>query len=112
MSRRSFSRRRREHPERGAARPGPNHAHRSARPAHVAATPTLEPTAPVSGAPSELAEPLAVVPVTPADRNGDLMGGKRYRVEPGDCLWSIASAFLPAGVSNAEVAAGSAASGG
>jgi Tfp pilus assembly protein FimV len=65
--------------------------------------PTTEP--PPAG-PPEAPEQVASAP-TPSDvtvdRAGTLRGHRAYKVVPGDCLWSIAAAVLPAGESNAEI---------
>jgi LysM domain len=72
-----------------------------------ASPPPVESPVPVT-APSEAPEPIAATPVPasePADQGGELQGRAHYTVAPGDCLWSIATAILPPGSSDAEVAA-------
>jgi LysM domain len=69
---------------------------------------------PESGVPSpagppEMPEPEAAPPAaTPVQRNGatgSLAGHSVHTVRPGECLWSIAEALLPAGASNSEIEA-------
>ncbi|MBS1863285.1 MAG: LysM peptidoglycan-binding domain-containing protein [Actinobacteria bacterium] len=83
--------------------PGPNRSE-GTHPVPETVAPTVEPTAPIS-APTAAPEPLAAAPTTSADRGGDLRGRQRYTVGAGDCLWSIAAGFLPAGASNSEISA-------
>jgi nucleoid-associated protein YgaU len=65
-------------------------------------------TAPVGEPPQEEA-PSAPPPQStappPADHGRQLAGKNSYVVKSGDCLWHIAGALLPAGASDAEVAA-------
>jgi hypothetical protein len=71
-------------------------------------TATSHSPSPPEPGPSE-EEPPATQPVAvPAERldsGGSLAGRDVHTVAPGECLWSIAAAMLPAGASNAEVAA-------
>lgn len=65
------------------------------------AAPVGEP--PAEEAPS--APPPQPATTRPADHGGHLGGEGSYVVRSGDCLWHIAAALLPAGASDAEVAA-------
>jgi hypothetical protein len=85
---------------------GPEQVRRQGRGPTPAALPTTEPTPPA--APVETPEQVASTPTPPAatmDRAGTLRGHGAYTVAPGDCLWSIAAALLPARASNAEIEA-------
>lgn len=73
-----------------------------------AAQPTTE--APASAPPAEEApapeSPLpATVPSQPSEVPGSLSGRGIHTVRSGECMWSIATALLPAGADNAEIAA-------
>lgn len=64
---------------------------------------------PVTPSEEENSPPPAPAPVATPDPGGGgpsrlLAGRSSYKVRPGDCLWSIASALLPPGASNAEIA--------
>lgn len=53
-------------------------------------------------------EPVAAQPATPAEPReaaGSLQGHSSHTVRAGECLWSIAEAVLPAGASEAQIAA-------
>lgn len=72
-----------------------------------ASPPIEEPSAP-SPAPTEPAPtPTVVLAPDPGARGpGRIPAGRTsYTVHPGDCLWSIAAALLPAGADEAQVAA-------
>jgi hypothetical protein len=73
-----------------------------AAPGPVAATPEPEPVESPPDPP--MARSPSAVPTT-ADRAGSLSGQKEHAVAPGECLWSIAEAVLPAGASEARIAA-------
>lgn len=63
---------------------------------------------PEPAAPSEEEPPPPQLPAVPAERQAprsDLGGRDFHTVRSGECLWSIAAALLPAGASNAEIAA-------
>ncbi len=81
-------------------------------PAPVRSAPrtTSTPEAAPAPAPAEAPEPepASASPVPPApavDRAGTLKGHPYHTVAPGECLWSIAEAVLPAAASDAEIAA-------
>jgi resuscitation-promoting factor RpfA len=61
----------------------------------------LPPEAPERPAPTQ--PPAA--PVEPQGAPTDLRGRKLHTVRPGESLWSIAAALLPAGASNEQIAA-------
>ena len=66
------------------------------------------PPPPEPATPSEEEPPPPQVPAVPAERQAprsDLAGRDFHTVRSGECLWSIAAALLPAGASNAEIAA-------
>ncbi len=67
------------------------------------------PETPTPVSPPEAPEPQAAQPTaTPVERNdggGSLAGRHFHTVGPGECLWSIATALLPANAGNAEIAA-------
>ncbi|MBS1886014.1 MAG: hypothetical protein JSU06_02400 [Actinobacteria bacterium] len=46
-----------------------------------------------------------MVPGAASDRPGSFVGRKTHLVAAGECLWLIAAAALPAGASNAQIAA-------
>jgi Tfp pilus assembly protein FimV len=54
-------------------------------------------------------EPAPASPATPpagvAEAPGTLQGHRLHTVRPGESLWSIATALLPPGAGNAEIAA-------
>lgn len=63
---------------------------------------------PEPAAPSQEEPPPPQLPAVPAERQAprsDLAGRDFHTVRSGECLWSIATALLPAGASNAEIAA-------
>jgi hypothetical protein len=63
---------------------------------------------PEPAAPSEEEPPPPQLPAVPAERQAprsDPAGRDFHIVRSGECLWSIAAALLPAGASNAEIAA-------
>jgi LysM domain len=72
-----------------------------------AAQPANEAPAPAPPAneapPPELPAP-ATVPSQPSEVPGSLAGRGVHTVRSGECLWSIATALLPAGADNAEIA--------
>ncbi|MBN9621783.1 MAG: hypothetical protein J0H06_02345 [Actinobacteria bacterium] len=78
---------------------------------HLAApaSPTVvaepEPAPEVPAAPGPSPAPPAVIPAAPSDRAGSLAGRNSHLVAAGECLWTIAEAYLPAGASNSEIAA-------
>jgi hypothetical protein len=79
-------------------------------PAPVRSATRAAPTPPAAPepAPTETPEPVApssTPAVVPADQAGDLRGHPSHTVAPGECLWSIAEGVLPAGASDAEIAA-------
>jgi hypothetical protein len=78
----------------------PVHA-RSEMPATVPGVPT-EP-APVVPAPAP-SPVTASVPAASLDRPGSLAGRATHAVAAGECLWSIAVAYLPSGAPNVEIA--------
>ena len=79
---------------------------------HAAAEPIMPSVAsPPSeaAAASESAEDAPSAPpthpaTTPADVPRQIGNGDSYIVRPGDCLWQIAAALLPAGAADAEIA--------
>jgi hypothetical protein len=74
-----------------------------------AQTPPRAPATPAPVAPSQPEAPgQQQPPAVPAERHssgGSLAGHHVHTVAPGECLWSIATALLPAGASNAKIAA-------
>lgn len=93
-------------------------------PQSASAAPRAEPQSPEATAPEAEAEAPAVVPsgepeppaqeapppapaavADPGGAGPPLRGRSSYTVRPGDCLWSIAAALLPAGAGNEEIAA-------
>jgi hypothetical protein len=85
----------------------PKPAEKSSGPTRSAASVVTEPEpAPeVPAAPEVPPSPPAVVPAAAHDREGSLTGRKTHLVAAGECLWTIAAAYLPAGASNSEIAA-------
>lgn len=78
-------------------------------PAPEAVQSVPESEVPSPAGPPEMPEPEAAPPAaTPVQRNGatgSLAGHSVHIVRPGECLWSIAEALLPAGASNSEIEA-------
>lgn len=72
-------------------------------PPQIVADPEPAPEVPVAPAPSP--SPPAVIPAGAADRPGSLVGRNGHLVAAGECLWTIAAAYLPPGASNSEIAA-------
>lgn len=76
---------------------------------HPQGSARVTPEAPPPAGPSEAPEPvstrLAAMPVERNDMGGSLAGRHFHTVGPGECLWSIATALLPANAGNAEIAA-------
>ncbi len=64
-----------------------------------------EPAPAVPAAPEPSSSPPAVIPAAAPDRAGSLAGRKTHLVAAGECLWTIAAAYLPPGASNSEIAA-------
>jgi outer membrane biosynthesis protein TonB len=69
------------------------------QPAPVETAPPAEPTE------EEAPNPVSPAPATPVESGRDLRGKDSYVVRPGDCLWHIAAALLPAGADTAEIEA-------
>lgn len=73
------------------------------------AAPAAVPEAPAPVPPPEAPEPTPPPPATPSmegnDDGGSLAGHRFHTVRPGESLWSIATALLPPGAGNVEVAA-------
>ncbi|HET7177736.1 MAG TPA: LysM domain-containing protein [Solirubrobacterales bacterium] len=75
---------------------------------HPSTTAQRAPAPPTPTAPPEEPEPAqAQPPATPAERSGGAgLAGRRFHiVVPGESLWSIAEALLPAAAGNAQIAA-------
>jgi hypothetical protein len=60
---------------------------------------------PEEAAPPEAPQPPPAVPAQGDSSPGSLTGHRVHVVRPGECLWSIAEALLPAGAGTAEIAA-------
>ena len=74
------------------AAPKREQVERPAAPAHATTSEAVSPAQPEEEAPPP-PEPVA----TPVDSGRHLAGKDSYVVRPGDCLWHIAAALLPAG---------------
>lgn len=87
----------------------PQSAPREAQTQHPQGTAQVTPEAPPPAGPSEVPEPAPTQPAaTPVERNvagGSLVGRHVHTVRAGECLWSIATALLPANAGNGEIAA-------
>lgn len=77
------------------------HSESAAQPANEAPVPAPPAN---EASPPELPAP-ATVPSQPSEVPGSLSGRGVHTVRSGECLWSIATALLPAGADNAEIAA-------
>ncbi|OJU80911.1 MAG: hypothetical protein BGO11_14040 [Solirubrobacterales bacterium 70-9] len=62
------------------------------------------PAAPPVEAPEPAPSPPAAPPAAAVEAPGALQGHRLHRVRPGESLWSIATALLPPGAGNAEIA--------
>lgn len=73
---------------------------------HTASEPAALSEAPPPAEPAEQEAPHAPQPVaaTPADSGRNIAGKDSYVVRPGDCLWHIAAALLPADASTQSIA--------
>jgi outer membrane biosynthesis protein TonB len=69
------------------------------QPAPLETPPPVEPTE------EEAPSPASPVPAPPAESGRNLQGKNSYVVRPGDCLWHIAAALLPAGADTAAIEA-------
>jgi len=84
------------------ALPGPTHHRRTAAGDAGASPPAAEPeTSPIEPEPV----PVESSPAVTAVRPQSLAGDGRHIVRPGECLWTIAEGVLPAGASEARIAA-------
>jgi hypothetical protein len=90
------------------ATPAPEHHHASPSSGPVAAVPQSDTSAPEPAPVAPEPQPAPTVaspaPAPPVERGG-LAGKRSHTVAAGECLWSIAEGYLPAGASNAEIAA-------
>lgn len=82
---------------------GPRHGPAARSTASPDAVPATAPPAPPPRQEAPTSPQFVASP--PADPGRNLGGKSSYVVRPGDCLWHIAAALLPAGASDAEVAA-------
>jgi hypothetical protein len=81
-----------------SAAPQADHSSSPPAPVHEEA-----PTVPYEAPPRPVESP-ATAP-EPPQTSGSLGGRQRYMVRPGECLWLIAAALLPAGAGNGAIAA-------
>jgi hypothetical protein len=77
------------------------HSESAAQPA----TEAPAPAPPAEQAPVPESSPPATLPSQPSEVPGGLSGRGVHTVRSGECLWAIATALLPAGANNAEIAA-------
>jgi hypothetical protein len=84
------------------------HGARAVAPPSSEVTPSTAPlpaeTPTPAAPPVEVPEPASVPPADPAEP-GALAGHRIHVVQPGESLWSIATALLPPGAANIEIAA-------
>jgi hypothetical protein len=91
-----------------APQPSDHAASPSATQAGPETAPVVEPpppAAPPVEAPEPAPSPPAAPPAAVVEAPGALQGHRLHTVRPGESLWSIATALLPPGAGNAEVAA-------
>jgi hypothetical protein len=72
---------------------------------HKRAAPPQRAPAPEPAETPEPVAPSSTPAAVPAGQEGDLRGRPFHTVAAGECLWSIAEGVLPAGVTEAEIAA-------
>jgi hypothetical protein len=86
----------------GQGGPAPAAAHSALETAPVVEAPP--PAAPPVEAPEPAPAPPAMPPAEAAAAPGTLQGHRLHTVRPGESLWSIATALLPPGAGDAEIA--------